>query len=82
MFKGEKYAFQTVLDGPFYKNIVKKDCDISIGTLSKSSKKGIYHVILHKEKGIGYYDENGSFLVEIIDYSGEVKLHKFQELSN
>lgn len=81
IFKGDKYAFQTVLDGPFYKNIVKKGTGISIGTLSKSSKKGIYHVILDKQRGIGYYDENGSFLVEIIDLAGEVQLYKFQELS-
>lgn len=80
IFKGEKYGFMTVIDGLFYKNIVKKGTGVIIGSLSKSSKKGIYHVILNNKKGVGYYDENGSFLVEIMNGLGEIQLHKFSAI--
>jgi hypothetical protein len=50
------------------------------GQISKTSKKGIYHVRLNSKLGIGYYDETGNFIVEILQDNGNVVLHRFQVL--
>lgn len=80
LFKGDQYKFikENYL---YYKEIVSSTTKKKIGALSKSSKQGIYHVELKGDKGLGYYDENGSFIVEVLSNDGEVILHKFQLLN-
>lgn len=62
----------------FLSEISDSKTNAVIGKISKSSKSGIYHVILNNTVGIGYYDETGNFIVELLEKSGSVLLHKFQ----
>ena len=62
----------------FHAEISDSKTNAVIGKISKSSRSGIYHVILSDVIGIGYYDETGNFIVEVIETNGNVLLHKFQ----
>lgn len=65
----------------FYAEIVNVATSKVIGAISKSSKRGIYHVQLESKTGLGYYDETGSFIVEFVDANGQVALQKLQQLN-
>lgn len=80
LFKGDKYEFVNN-NYLYHKEIINTTSKQKLGVLSKSSKQGIYHVDLKGDKGLGYYDENGSFIVEVLSNNGEVVLCKFQLLN-
>lgn len=65
----------------FYAEIKNNKSSKIIGTLSQSSKRGVFHVQLESKKGLGYYDETGSFIVEFVADNGQVILQKFQLLN-
>jgi len=70
----------TILEGVFYAEIVENITNRVIGKISKTSKKGIYHVLLNGKNCIGYYDETNSFIVEFLHENGNIILHKFQKI--
>lgn len=74
--------FSLVKTNPLYHAEIKyTDLDKLIGTLSKTSKQGIYHVNLNTKRGLGYYDENGNFIMEFLEENGNVSLQKLQLLN-
>lgn len=62
----------------YYAEIKNKTSNELIGKVSRTSKSGIFHVQLNSKKGVGYYDETGNFIVEILEGSGNVTLQKLQ----
>lgn len=65
----------------FYAEIKYTDLDKLLGTLSNTSKQGIYHINLNSKRGLGYYDENGNFIMEFLEENGNVSLQKLQLLN-
>ena len=68
------------MESVFYAEITANTTNKVVGKISKTSKKGIYHVLLHGENCIGYYDETNSFIVEVLEENGNVILYKFHKL--
>lgn len=62
----------------YYAEIKNKISNDLIGKVSRTSKSGIFHVQLNSKKGVGYYDETGNFIVEILEDNGNVTLQKLQ----
>lgn len=80
LFKGMQCSF--IKTNPlYYAEIKNVESDQLIGTLSRSSKQGIYHVKLDAKIGLGYYDEAGSFIIEMLEDNGNVTLQKLQLLN-
>lgn len=77
LHKGKQYKFMKVAS-VFHVEITDSSTGAIIGKISKSSKKGIYHVILNNINGIGYYDQAGNFNVEVIANNGSISVHRFQ----
>lgn len=65
----------------FYAEIKSVNSDKIYGTLSKTSKIGLYHIRLNSKTGLGYYDETGNFIIEFLENSGQVSLQKLQLLN-
>ena len=74
--------FSLVKTNPlYYAEIKYAGLDKLIGALSKTSKQGVYHVNLNTKRGLGYYDENGNFIMEFLEENGNVSLQKLQLLN-
>lgn len=80
LFGGNQILFNKT-NQLFYAEIKTIRTNELLGKISKTSKKGIYHVLLGSKNGVGYYDETGNFIVEFLEVTGNVSLHRFQLLN-
>jgi hypothetical protein len=80
LFDGNQILFDKT-NQLFYAEIKTIRTNELLGKISKTSKKGIYHVLLGSKNGVGYYDETGNFIVEFLEVTGNVSLHRFQLLN-
>ncbi len=78
LMSGKSYFFKVANNSVFYKKIIENS--ITVGTISNTSKEGVYHIVFNGKKGIGYYDETANFMVEFISENGEISVQKFQRV--
>lgn len=80
LYKGTQFSFEKK-NQLFYTEIKNSKTNEWSGKISKTSKKGIFHVFLNSKNGVGYYDETGNFIIEFLESDGNVSLHRFQLLN-
>lgn len=80
LYDGDQILFDKT-NQLFYAEIKVISTNVLLGKISKTSKKGIYHVFLDSKNGVGYYDETGNFIVEFLNEDGTVILHRLQLLN-